>query len=107
MALKANALRPPFFSPQTPSLPSLTRYHRHHRNIPLRCQSSLVDEQQKEVVSFSEPENSLVEALIGVQGRGRSVSSHQLTVICFAYFFILCLLVFISIQIRRFELLLL
>ncbi|XP_022153755.1 probable plastid-lipid-associated protein 12, chloroplastic [Momordica charantia] len=79
MALKANALRPPFFSPQTASLPSLTRYHRHHRNIPLRCQSSLVDEQQKEVVSFSEPENSLVEALIGVQGRGRSVSSHQLT----------------------------
>ncbi|KAH7833641.1 hypothetical protein Vadar_008361 [Vaccinium darrowii] len=43
---------------------------------------SLVDEQQKqgtEVVSlFNEQENALVEALIGIQGRGRSASPQQL-----------------------------
>ncbi|XP_058198219.1 probable plastid-lipid-associated protein 12, chloroplastic [Rhododendron vialii] len=43
---------------------------------------SLVDEQQKqgtEVVSlFNEQENSLIEALIGIQGRGRSASPQQL-----------------------------
>ncbi|KAI8526303.1 hypothetical protein RHMOL_Rhmol13G0298000 [Rhododendron molle] len=43
---------------------------------------SLVDEQQKqgtEVVSlFNEQENSLIEALIGIQGRGRSASAQQL-----------------------------
>lgn len=45
---------------------------------------SLVDEQQKqgtEVVSlFNEQENALVEALIGIQGRGRSASPQQLQV---------------------------
>lgn len=86
MALKPNAITPTylhrsFLVPQTPSLPPIKRCHRHHRHIRLRCRSSLVDEQQKEVVSFSEPENSLIEALIGVQGRGRSVSSQQLSVI--------------------------
>ncbi|KAA0041357.1 hypothetical protein IC582_009810 [Cucumis melo] len=84
MALKANAMTPTylhrsFFTPHTPSLPPIKRYHRHHTHIRLRCRSSLVDEQQKEVVSFSEPENSLIDALIGVQGRGRSVSSQQLS----------------------------
>ncbi|XP_010265928.1 PREDICTED: probable plastid-lipid-associated protein 12, chloroplastic isoform X3 [Nelumbo nucifera] len=37
--------------------------------------SSLVEEQQ---VSFTEPESALVDALIGVQGRGRSASPEQL-----------------------------
>ncbi|CAK9314149.1 unnamed protein product [Citrullus colocynthis] len=84
MALKPNAITPTylhrsFLVPQTPSLPPIKRCDRHHRHIRLRCRSSLVDEQQKEVVLFSEPENSLIEALIGVQGRGRSVSSQQLS----------------------------
>ncbi|XP_022987046.1 probable plastid-lipid-associated protein 12, chloroplastic isoform X2 [Cucurbita maxima] len=84
MALKANAIAPTylhrsFFTPQAPSLPPIKRYHRYNTHIRLRCRSSLVDEQQKEVVSFSEPENSLIEALIGVQGRGRAVSSQQLS----------------------------
>ncbi|XP_021895688.1 probable plastid-lipid-associated protein 12, chloroplastic [Carica papaya] len=38
--------------------------------------SSLVGEQQK--VSFTEPETQLIEALIGIQGRGRSASPQQL-----------------------------
>lgn len=84
MALKANAIAPTylhrsFFTPQAPPLPPIKRYHRYNTHIRLRCRSSLVDEQQKEVVSFSEPEKSLIEALIGVQGRGRSVSSQQLS----------------------------
>ncbi|CAL8998465.1 unnamed protein product [Prunus brigantina] len=40
---------------------------------------ALVDEQQEQQVSFTEEENSLVEALIGIQGRGRSASPQQLT----------------------------
>ncbi|XP_034220408.1 probable plastid-lipid-associated protein 12, chloroplastic isoform X3 [Prunus dulcis] len=41
---------------------------------------ALVDEQQQQQqVSFTEEENSLVEALIGIQGRGRSASPQQLT----------------------------
>uniref|UniRef100_A0A5B7BJD2 Plastid lipid-associated protein/fibrillin conserved domain-containing protein n=1 Tax=Davidia involucrata TaxID=16924 RepID=A0A5B7BJD2_DAVIN len=41
---------------------------------------SLVDEQQQQVeeVSFNERENSLIGALIGIQGRGRSASPQQL-----------------------------
>lgn len=86
MALKVNATTPTFllhrsfFTPQTPYLPPIKPYHRNHTHIRLRCRSSLLDEQRKEAVSFSEPENSLIQALIGVQGRGRSVSSQQLTV---------------------------
>ena len=49
---------------------------------PLSC--SLVDERkQKELednFSFNEKENSLVDALIGIQGRGRSASPQQLQV---------------------------
>ena len=100
MALKANAMTPTylhrsFFTPQTPSLPPIKRYHRLHTHIRLRCRSSLVDEQQKEVVSFSQPENSLIDALIGVQGRGRSVSSQQLSVILL--FFRLLFVLFCSV----------
>ncbi|KAJ8760150.1 hypothetical protein K2173_011006 [Erythroxylum novogranatense] len=40
------------------------------------CQSSLVEEKQE--VSFTEPENQLINALIGIQGRGKSATSRQL-----------------------------
>ncbi|KAK6937049.1 Plastid lipid-associated protein/fibrillin conserved domain [Dillenia turbinata] len=39
--------------------------------------SSLVD-QQRQQIDFSEPENQLILALIGIQGRGRSASPSQL-----------------------------
>ncbi|KAG2671354.1 hypothetical protein I3760_14G131300 [Carya illinoinensis] len=39
--------------------------------------SNVVDEQQQ--VSFNEQENKLIEALIGIQGRGRSASPQQLS----------------------------
>ncbi|GAV88454.1 PAP_fibrillin domain-containing protein [Cephalotus follicularis] len=39
--------------------------------------SALLDEQQQEI-SFTEPENKLIDALIGIQGRGRSASPQQL-----------------------------
>ncbi|KAG5227576.1 plastid-lipid-associated protein [Salix suchowensis] len=41
------------------------------------CQSSLVNEQQQQI-SFNEQENQLINALIGIQGRGKSASPQQL-----------------------------
>lgn len=52
------------------------KVNRIHR--PISC--SLVDQQQQLDVSFSEEENSLIEALLGIQGRGRSASPQQLQV---------------------------
>ncbi|XP_038699553.1 probable plastid-lipid-associated protein 12, chloroplastic [Tripterygium wilfordii] len=49
---------------------------RNQRHLKI-CQSSLVDEQQQET-SFSDAENQLIDALIGIQGRGRSASPRQL-----------------------------
>lgn len=45
---------------------------------------SVLDEeqQQEEEFSFTEPENRLIEALIGIQGRGRSASPKQIEVCC-------------------------
>jgi hypothetical protein len=43
------------------------------------CQSSLVDEQQQQI-SFNEQENQLINALVGIQGRGKSASPQQLNV---------------------------
>ncbi|KAA8549611.1 hypothetical protein F0562_001371 [Nyssa sinensis] len=54
---------------------------RSRRIVLLRPPScSVVDEQrqQEEEVSFTEQENSLIDALIGIQGRGRSASPQQL-----------------------------
>ncbi|OVA13073.1 Plastid lipid-associated protein/fibrillin conserved domain [Macleaya cordata] len=42
-----------------------------------RLSASLLEEQQQEL-SFTEPETKLIEALIGIQGRGRSASPQQL-----------------------------
>ncbi|KAJ9183107.1 hypothetical protein P3X46_007014 [Hevea brasiliensis] len=41
------------------------------------CRSSLAEEQQQ-TISFSEPETHLINALIGIQGRGKSASPQQL-----------------------------
>lgn len=46
-----------------------------------RPRFALLDEQQGQgLVSFTDEENSLVEALVGIQGRGRSASPQQLAV---------------------------
>ncbi|CAM8963569.1 unnamed protein product [Rhodiola kirilowii] len=44
----------------------------------LRNISSSVVDVQREDVAFTEPENRLIEALIGIQGRGRSAAPRQL-----------------------------
>ncbi|GAV91586.1 PAP_fibrillin domain-containing protein, partial [Cephalotus follicularis] len=49
---------------------------RNRRSISI-SRSALLDEQQQEI-SFTEPENKLIDALIGIQGRGRSASPQQL-----------------------------
>ncbi|KAI3449892.1 hypothetical protein Pfo_006557 [Paulownia fortunei] len=71
------------FRPQYPTLnPPRARPSRHFgRKIPLKC--SLVGQQQLEeevskITAFTEEENALINALIGIQGRGRSASSPQL-----------------------------
>lgn len=45
----------------------------------LVCRSSQV-QQQEQQIPFTESENSLIDALIGIQGRGRSASPQQLNV---------------------------
>ncbi|XP_040995283.1 probable plastid-lipid-associated protein 12, chloroplastic isoform X2 [Juglans microcarpa x Juglans regia] len=51
-------------------------YSSIRRNVTVNG-SNVVDEQQQ--VSFNEQENKLIEALIGIQGRGRSASTQQLS----------------------------
>ncbi|CAN4114066.1 unnamed protein product [Withania somnifera] len=46
------------------------------KNSLLLC--SVADQKEAEVCSFSKDENALIEALIGIQGRGRSASPQQL-----------------------------
>lgn len=64
---------------------------------------ALLDDKNPEIEeAFTEKENSLIEALIGIQGRGRSASPQQLSVLHYVnisllliiYAFIFCLLVF-------------
>lgn len=57
---------------------------RRPRTSLARPRFALLDEQQQRqqaLVSFTDEENSLIEALLGIQGRGRSASPQQLTVI--------------------------
>jgi hypothetical protein len=73
----------PIFTPTTlryksPS-PKLLEFPRSRRDVSVRG-SNLVDEQQQ--IAFTEPENQLIDALIGIQGRGRSASPQQLSVNC-------------------------
>lgn len=51
---------------------------RWRSNQLLSRRRALVDEQELQV-SFTEQENSLIEALVGIQGRGRSASPQQLS----------------------------
>lgn len=48
-----------------------------NRTNGLVAQSSLTDQQQ---LAFTGEENQLIDALIGIQGRGRSASARQLNV---------------------------
>jgi hypothetical protein len=52
---------------------SLKNSSNHQKKNVHVCQSSLVDEQQQQF-SFNELENQLINALIGIQGRGKSAS---------------------------------
>lgn len=57
---------------------------------PLKDQRFIVRCSQVEQISLTESENSLIEALLGIQGRGRSSSPQQLNVrhsVSFARFF--------------------
>ncbi|KAM4084484.1 hypothetical protein ACB094_08G135900 [Castanea mollissima] len=68
----------PIFNPRTLPFktPKLFESSSGHRNV-FVYRSNVVDKQQ--LVSFNEPENQLIEALIGIQGRGRSASPQQLS----------------------------
>ncbi|KAF3964189.1 hypothetical protein CMV_011491 [Castanea mollissima] len=68
----------PIFNPRTLPFktPKLFESSSSHRNV-FVYRSNVVDKQQ--LVSFNEPENQLIEALIGIQGRGRSASPQQLS----------------------------
>ncbi|KAK9274181.1 hypothetical protein L1049_018995 [Liquidambar formosana] len=71
------------FNPKTIHLrsPKAFELSSRRRRNPRPPSSSLVDQQQRqreEQVPFTEEENRLVEALIGIQGRGRSASPLQL-----------------------------
>lgn len=76
-------LRP--VSPSTFSCFTTTYFRRQMRKKICKSVScSLVNSQQQQQSSdqvlFSEDENMLIEALIGIQGRGRSASPQQLQV---------------------------
>ncbi|KAB2607466.1 plastid-lipid-associated protein 12 [Pyrus ussuriensis x Pyrus communis] len=65
----------PTFSPSPPTLP----FYRNSSASSAGRTKTLTKVLTQEEVSFTEQENSLVEALIGIQGRGRSASPQQLT----------------------------
>ncbi|CAL1385829.1 unnamed protein product [Linum trigynum] len=80
-ALRLNPTNAATFHAEPPRLCSFnSQGHRRKpcRNVP--CQSSLTNQQQqqKNIPLFSEPENRLIDALIGIQGRGKSASVQQL-----------------------------
>lgn len=58
------------------------------RGLHVSC-SSLVEEQQQSI-SFSKPETHLIDALIGIQGRGKSASPQQLQVNF--YYYVICVI---------------
>ncbi|KAJ4724118.1 Plastid-lipid-associated protein [Melia azedarach] len=85
MALKSHATNvnlhfsscPASFSPRTlPFISSKLFTSSNNRRTFLVLRSSLVDQQQE--VAFTEEENQLIDALIGIQGRGKSASPQQL-----------------------------
>lgn len=80
MALRAHTV-----TSAPPNLTNLTFHSRQFRRpATLRFRNSCstrTNSLTAEQVSFTEEENSLVEALIGIQGRGRSASPQQLNVV--------------------------
>lgn len=98
LGLHSNSLLPPtpLSSPRALALrsPGTIICSRRRRNLHI-CRSSLVDEVEG-TSSFTEPETQLIEALIGVQGRGRSASPEQLKVSAVAY----CIFQIVSTSIR-------
>jgi hypothetical protein len=94
----------PRFSPRTLRYKSrkLFECSRSSRDVSVNG-SNLVDEQQQ--VSFTEPENQLVEALIGIQGRGRSASPQQLSVKCLQNSIYIYIYIYIQIFLCFFRLL--
>ncbi|XP_030512632.1 probable plastid-lipid-associated protein 12, chloroplastic [Rhodamnia argentea] len=71
---------PALLAPQTLNRrsPKSVEYRRNRgRDGLVACRSSLVGEQQ-EASPFTDPETQLIEALIGIQGRGRSANPQQL-----------------------------
>uniref|UniRef100_A0A7N0U2V2 Plastid lipid-associated protein/fibrillin conserved domain-containing protein n=1 Tax=Kalanchoe fedtschenkoi TaxID=63787 RepID=A0A7N0U2V2_KALFE len=64
---------------QSPTTSFNSNYSVHNARRKLRpiSSSSLVDTQREEA-AFTEPESRLIEALIGIQGRGRSAAPRQL-----------------------------
>ncbi|EXB29013.1 putative plastid-lipid-associated protein 12 [Morus notabilis] len=82
MALRVHAVAAsaPSAAPKSTFLclkrPSFLMLRRPSKLLTRRC--ALLDEQQGQV-SFTEEENSLIEALVGIQGRGRSAPPQQLT----------------------------
>ncbi|CAI0439913.1 unnamed protein product [Linum tenue] len=80
-ALRLNPTNAATFHAEPPRLCSFnSQGHRRKPCRNVRCQSSLTNQQQqqKDIPLFSEPENRLIDALIGIQGRGKSASPQQL-----------------------------
>ncbi|XXG60135.1 hypothetical protein AAC387_Pa04g2109 [Persea americana] len=67
------------FSPKTrPRSHSKTlEFDRRRKPLSIRFSSSSVVEEEQQI-SFTEPETALVEALVGIQGRGRAAAPQQL-----------------------------
>ena len=63
-----------------PSKTCFTRKNQIYRSVSCSLVNKQQQQQSVDQVSFSKDENSLIEALIGIQGRGRSASPLQLQV---------------------------
>ncbi|CAN1174957.1 Probable plastid-lipid-associated protein 12, chloroplastic [Linum perenne] len=79
-ALTGALTLPPRLRSTASQPPSL--FHGRNRNRHFRCQSSTLNQQKQEEKNdlpvFSEQENRLIDALIGIQGRGKSATPQQL-----------------------------
>lgn len=77
------------FTPSSTSISCFSSLQNNNNNKKINGCSvscSLVNKQSSHQVSFSKDENLLIEALIGIQGRGRSASPQQLQVCVYILF---------------------